>query len=138
MLGMLVTMPVILETSTDGLQLCRQWARAFDYGHVIGPVLCGATTLLHTYAALGRRTPPSEKASKTSRWQLMAGAATLGMVPFTVVAMSSTNSALFDLLAKASPDLGSVKELVSTWSWLHFVRCMFPFIGAILGVKVFL
>ncbi|KAK3315163.1 hypothetical protein B0H66DRAFT_606067 [Apodospora peruviana] len=139
MLGMLVTMPVILDTNTDGLQLCRQWARAFDYGHVIGPALCGATTLLHVYAALGSRTHPWKRTSRISRRQLAAGVTTLGMVPFTLVAMTSTNNSLFALLAQGASgvaDLASVRDLVGTWSRLHFARCVFPLVGAILGLGV--
>lgn len=138
MLGMLVAMPVILDTNTDGVQICRQWARAFDYGHVIGPALCGATTMLHVYAALGSRTHPWRKASRTSQWQLAAGIATLGMVPFTWLAMTPTNDSLFALLAEGAADLGTVRDLVGTWSRLHFTRCLFPFVGAILGLGVFL
>ncbi|SPQ25361.1 283a8dec-2c10-498f-b239-95128c8f25b0 [Thermothielavioides terrestris] len=141
MLGMFITIPVILDTQTDALQICRQWARAFHYGHVAGPGLCGATLLLHLYAAFGGRKDPGQdkaKAKAARKRQLVAGLATMGMVPYTWLTMSSTNNALFAQLAGGAADLASVRHLVGVWSWLHFVRCMFPLTGAILGLGVFL
>lgn len=64
---------------------------------------------------------------------------TLAMVPFTRVLMTPTNNALFELEKASSEtadgDLGAVRQLVVTWSWLHVTRSLFPLVGAIAGLR---
>ncbi len=52
--------------------------------------------------------------------------------------MVPTNSALFGLnegggKMTAGIALGEVQELVGRWGRLHFVRSLFPLVGAVLG-----
>lgn len=63
---------------------------------------------------------------------------TLGMVPFTWVFMSGTNSKLF-FRAEGTGEIGKdgegeVRGLVSKWSALNYVRSLFPFAGAVMGL----
>ena len=130
-----IMIPVLLDTDTASNDLLRQWARLYHYGHMYMPAVSISATGLYAYVTLRKR------ASKSTQWPLYAaaGATTIMMVPFTWIMMASTNDTLFRLgtlaLASASAvDLGTVRELVIGWAWLHVVRSVFPLVGAFLGL----
>ena len=134
----IVAIPVFLDTDTDSAQLVRHWAHLYRYGGLYMPALSVTATGLYAYAALRNR------ASDRKQWILYAaaGATTIAMVPFTLLMMAPVNNTLLRLEASASASvatvsvvgLGSVKELVVRWAWLHAIRSVFPLIGGILGL----
>ncbi|RMJ28746.1 hypothetical protein PHISP_00391 [Aspergillus sp. HF37] len=129
----LLTVPAVLETTTEPGQLLRHWRRIFLNGHVKGPAICLTTTSLYAIAAVGRYLTGDA-------WLVFAaaGLSTIGMVPFTLTLMQPTNSALFRLEGDARK--GSVaawrdvEQLVRKWNRLNAVRALFPLAGAALGM----
>ncbi|KOS19949.1 Noranthrone monooxygenase [Escovopsis weberi] len=135
-----ITVPVLLDTTAHPAQLLSQWSRLYHYGHIMMPSVAVATTGLFALLALR---------SKQRQFQLVyavAGAATIGIVPFTLLFMVATNDALFRLeklalaaqvgadVASQAVDLIFARELVVKWARLHAIRSLFPLLGGILGM----
>ncbi|KAF3762999.1 DUF1772-domain-containing protein [Cryphonectria parasitica EP155] len=129
----LITVPVLLDTDSDGPHLVSQWARMYHYGHLVMPSISVATCVLYGFITASRRS-----ARKSWRVPALAGAITVVMVPFTWVVMAPTNDRLFNLqsLSQVDPvtvDIAEVRDLVTSWWWLHGARCIFPLVGAVVG-----
>lgn len=128
----LVAVPVFLDTDTEPSQLLTQFVRLYHYGHRLMPSMAVATFLLYGFASVKKR-------ASGRPWlvQLLAGATTMIMVPFTWVVMAPTNNTLFQLddqsSVDAAVDLGRVQMYIMKWGRLHVVRSLFPLAGAILG-----
>ena len=133
-----IAIPVFLDTDTESAHLIRHWARLYRYGGLYMPGLSVAATGLYGYAALRKRASNRKKQWST---YAAAGAATIAMVPFTLLVMAPTNNTLLRLEALTSTEpapmvvgLSTVQGLVVRWAWLHAVRSVFPLVGAILGL----
>lgn len=126
-------MPVFLGSIPDGAQLTRQWLHFYRLGSRTAPPIALGTFGLYIYSALTNR-------AAGRPWQLLAaaGAATLSIVPYTLVAMLPTNNELARLERKGRAgekvDPEEARGLARRWTWLHLVRSLFPLAGALLGV----
>lgn len=129
----LLTFPAVLETTTEPRQLLRHWSRIFLNGHIKGPVICLTTASLYAVAAVARF-------STGDPWRVLAaaGLSTIGMVPFTLAVMQSTNSTLFWLDREARKGnvaaRRDVERLITKWNQLNAIRALFPLAGAALGM----
>lgn len=123
------SIPVMLGTNADAGHTAQQWALLYHYGRMYMPALCIATCGFYCAAILGTKS--------ASRKYIMAIVTTVGMIPFTWLAMSPTNTLLFGL--DESSRAGSIVEqrlvsgLAVRWAWLHVTRSIFPLVGAFLG-----
>lgn len=129
----LMTIPLFLDTNTQPAHMLRQWVCLYHYGHLLLPSMSIATLFLYAYVALGKR---ASGAPWTS--YVIAGAVTVGMIPFTLIVMVPTNNTLFELedgvkISAAVASLECVRELVTKWGRMHLVRSLFPLLGATLG-----
>lgn len=134
----LMTIPLFLDTNTQTAHMLHQWVRLYHYGHLLLPSMSVATLLLYAYVALNKRA-----SSAPWRSYAMAGAVTVGMIPFTLLVMVPTNNTLFQLddgikITAAVTSLDYVRELVTRWGRMHFVRSLFPLLGATLGFNALL
>ena len=134
----LVTVPLLLDTNTQVDHLLRQWLQLFHNGHMIMPTTSVATFFVYLYVVFNKRS-----SGRSWTGYAVAGAVTVGMIPFTLIVMVSTNNTLFALVdaindATQVTSLEYVKELVTRWSWMHVVRSLFPLFGSILGFNVLL
>jgi hypothetical protein len=68
----------------------------------------------------------------------LAGALTIGIVPFTIIAMTATNNALMQVASGATA-LGedATRSLLLKWKGLNMVRSMLPLAGAVVGLWTF-
>jgi len=130
----LLTIPVMLETTHEPAQLVQQWSCVFKNGHRKGPIISIATGLMYCYTAWSNH-------AGGAPWKVfaLAGALTMGMVPYTLITMGGTNNALLRAEAKIkSGDDGiswkDVAILVRTWNKLNAIRALFPLSGAVLGM----
>lgn len=127
--------PVFLDTNHDPGHMLRQWARLYHYGHIYLPTLSVSTCGLYGYLALTKRVANRKQWTRYT----LAAVSTISMVPMTWCFMAPTNDILFRLEASTSAaDLSVVRGLVVKWAWLHVVRSLFPFVGAILGFTALL
>jgi hypothetical protein len=135
----LMAVPVLLETTDEPTQLYRQWVTMYGHGHQVLPGLAIITAGLYARIALSLR-------STTRPWSLfvLAGLATVAIIPFTLVFMVPTNDLLFALekgtekgteKGQGSMSIMDAKELVLWWSRLHLMRSVMPLIGAVIGVS---
>jgi noranthrone monooxygenase len=129
----LVTIPVILETTNQPSKLLHRWSRIFYSGHIKGPAISIATGLIYGCAAWSKHA-----VDRPWRVFVVAGATTVGMVPYTWIIMQSTNNALFRAEAKSKEGnegtWAEAERLVVRWSWLNAVRALFPLAGAVIGL----
>ena len=129
----ILTVPVVLDTTSQPSQLAHQWVRTYHYGHRTFPPISVLTCLLYGYAAFSKH-------ADGSPWRVfaVAGAFTLSMVPFTWIFMTRTNNALFreQRQSKAGQvaSLGEVQKLVTKWNGLHTLRSLLPLTGAVFGM----
>jgi noranthrone monooxygenase len=129
----LLTIPVLLETTQQPSQLLYQWSRVYYSGHRKGPAISITTALVYGFAAWSKH-------AAGSPWRVfaVAGLLTVGMVPYTWIAMLKTNNALFSAEARTKNGhgqaWGKAESLVKTWSRLNAVRALFPLTGAIFGL----
>ncbi|KAJ5938718.1 hypothetical protein N7466_001852 [Penicillium verhagenii] len=124
----LITIPVLLDTSTQSRPLLDQFVTLYDYGHKIMPTLSVGTCALYLFIA-------SRKRALDLPWPIygLAAASTISIVPFTWIFMTPTNNALFAMHAASEPDFQEARELSVRWQWLHVIRSLFPLVGAVIG-----
>ncbi len=129
----LMTIPLFLDTNTESAHMLTQWVRLYHYGHLVLPSMAITTSLIYAYTVTSKRA-----SGKPWMMYAAAGAVTVSMIPFTLIIMASTNDLLFRLedeikVKAAVTTLDQVRELVTRWGRLHFVRSLFPLVGAMLG-----
>ena len=131
----LMTVPLFLDTNTQSAHMLHQWVRLYHYGHLLSPSMAIATFLIYGYMVARKR-------ASGEPWIIyaVAGAATVSMIPFTLIVMVPTNNTLFRLddeikVRAAVTTLEHVQELVTRWGRLHFFRSLFPLLGAVLGLS---
>lgn len=129
----LMAIPLFLDTNTQSAHMLTQWVRLYHYGHLLLPSMSIGTFLLYGYTVIGKR-------ASGQPWLIyaVAGAVTVAMIPFTLIVMVPTNNTLFrledEIKTKATiTTLNEVQVLVTRWGRMHFVRSLFPLIGAVLG-----
>ena len=128
-----LTVPVLMETTTQVSQIVHQWVRVYHYGHMFYPFLAVTTCLLYGYLAYVKHA-----ARKPWRVFAVAGVTTLSMVPYTWIFMVPTNNALFrsHALSQAGQvaSWGETQELLIRWNGLHCARSLLPLAGAVIGL----
>ena len=129
----LTTIPLFLDTNTQSAHMLTQWVRLYHYGHLLLPSMAIATFLMYAYTV-------NAKWASGNKWVTCAaaGVVTVSMIPFTLIVMAPTNSTLFRLekeikVEAAVATLDQVQALVTRWGRMHFVRSLFPLVGAVLG-----
>ncbi|KAI0403084.1 hypothetical protein F4802DRAFT_572999 [Xylaria palmicola] len=128
----ILDVPVLLEVKAQTSDIVDHWCRIYEYGSRLYPFLSIAICLLYGFALLGGGKPQRY-------WGTFLGAATitLAMVPYTWIFMMPTNNKLFQAQALHRSGVMTSSEeiqaLILTWQKLHFVRSLFPLVGALLG-----
>lgn len=110
------------------------WSVLFDRGLAIIPRLAAGSALLFAYAAYSTYGVPSARDGTADTWKgyVVAGAFAVSMVPYTFLAMHTTNMALKEA-ARGVPGI-NVTELVGKWTGLNLFRCLLPLGGALTGL----
>lgn len=101
------------------------------------PVAAGVTAAFLYLAWSVRSASPLSRKTPLSRTGLFSAAAalTLGIVPFTFVAMSTTNDRLLE--RSESLKVGSEEEMVGLieyWTSLNQIRGLLPLLGGLCGI----
>ena len=118
--------------------IAKQWQRMYELGKAQNPPVAAAVTVSFGYLAwcvrpgssLFRRTPLSRTALFST-----AALLTVGIIPFTIIFMSSTNGVLIQkasVTSESSPE--ETLELVRTWTTLNQLRGFLPLAGACCGL----
>ncbi|GIJ90427.1 hypothetical protein Asppvi_009381 [Aspergillus pseudoviridinutans] len=129
------------ETNIPLTATAKQWRGLYEAGKAQNPPVAALTAAAFVYLALSSRSAaPLFRAVPCSRAGLYTTAAilTIGIVPFTIVAMSKTNDAL---LKVAGSDGGSsvasdaeIEGLLHDWVSLNRVRSFLPLLGSLTAI----
>ncbi|KAJ5176285.1 DUF1772-domain-containing protein [Penicillium canariense] len=126
------------EDNVPSATLAKQWRNMYENGKTQNPPIAAAVAASFFYLAWSVRTgAPLFKNTAYSRTALFSAAAilTLGIVPFTVAAMSRTNN---QLLEKAQSNSGvsdaETPILIQRWTTLNGIRGYLPLAGAAVGL----
>lgn len=147
------TIPARQVPGTPVAHLTHQWLDVYERGKRLFPPLAIVASVANGYLAWALRDTPAPDAVGCS-WTgiyLTAVITTLGMVPWTLTVMKSTNGRLRahatrddaalsegtksmvvseQEKAKRAREDGDVSALLSKWAELNLYRAAFPFLGA--------
>lgn len=75
---------------------------------------------------------------RTTQLYGLAAALAIGIVPFTIIFMSSTNNKLFGEAAQRGKGISAYDDgfavLIERWKTLNFVRSLLPLLGGIVSL----
>ncbi|KAJ6108087.1 DUF1772-domain-containing protein [Penicillium sp. IBT 18751x] len=137
-----ISTPALVKSYREGnipsSTIAKQWRGLYELGKAQNPPIAAAVTLSFGYLAwCVRPGSPLFRQTPMSRTALFSTAAilTVGIIPFTVIFMSSTNDAL---IRKASVTSEAFEEdtieSVMTWTTLNQLRGFLPLAGACCGL----
>ncbi|KAL2436722.1 hypothetical protein ABEF95_013508 [Exophiala dermatitidis] len=133
------------DDNTPSTTLAKQWSYIYNRGKVQNPPVAAMTAGAFFYLAWSARTTAPQ--SQLPLLYGSAAAATLGIVPFTLLLMNSTNSKLIRHTAASSKELSpgaqqskdeEIVRLLGTWTTLNAIRGLFPLVGAVIGLVAIL
>ena len=137
-----IVTPALIKSHKDdqppsGL-LAKQWRNLYENGKSRNPPVAATVTAAFLYLAWSVRSGSSlSRKTPLSRSGLFSAAAalTLGIVPFTFVAMTNTNNSLLE----RSETLKVVSEeetvdLIEHWTNLNQIRGLLPLLGGLCGI----
>ncbi|KAL3479612.1 hypothetical protein BJX99DRAFT_255337 [Aspergillus californicus] len=123
------------ETNLPLNAIAKQWREIYETGKRQNPLVAMATATAFAYLAVS-----SHSSSPLLRTGLYTSAAllTLGIVPFTVVAMGNTNHSLMRIceLGGQNPVGGDarVEGYLQDWVALNMVRSLFPLAASLTAI----
>lgn len=128
--------------------LAQQWQTLYNAGKAQNPPIAAVTASSFLYLAWAARSQGAAvysqlagKSSNTGVFYCGAALLTLGIVPWTLVAMMSTNHRLESIAGSGDGTGASVSDeefdgLVKKWQGLNLIRGLFPLAGGLLGLVV--
>ncbi|KAJ9483998.1 hypothetical protein VN97_g9389 [Penicillium thymicola] len=137
--------PALLRArSEDRLPIAnvvKLWRNFYESGKSQNPPIAVLTASAFFYLAWSTRSGVSllrQVARNTTTLYGTAAILILGIMPYTITAMSSTNNALLAKAELASEPTAQVsmeiEELVSKWISLNVFRSLLPLAGGLLGI----
>ncbi|KAL4937042.1 hypothetical protein BDV06DRAFT_203768 [Aspergillus oleicola] len=122
--------------------IAKQWRDMYNTGKAQNPPIALLTASAFGYLAWtahsGKSAALDVLSPKNATWLYSAAAVvTVAIVPWTLMAMGSVNSALSGVAegvgANAEKRGDEVDELLNRWKVLNGIRGVMPFVGAVLG-----
>lgn len=112
--------------------MAKLWEALYVRGRAQMPRFAALSLLGYSYLAYDRY-------ARGERWGpfALAGALTIGIVPFTLLVMMPTNNALLGVASGTGGQVLSedaVRSLLLRWKNLNLMRSMFPLAGSLLGL----
>ncbi|PGH35013.1 hypothetical protein GX50_02147 [[Emmonsia] crescens] len=132
------------ETNLAPSTLAKIWKNIYHLGSIQNPPIALSTAAAFFYLSWSVRSGTilfRETAENTAALYCAAGVLTLAIVPFTIVAMTKTNSALMEKakLVESEPTVKAgareqTEHLIRQWIGLNGVRSLFPLAGVLVGM----
>lgn len=119
--------------------LAQQWQTLYNAGKAQNPPIAAITASSFFYLAWVARSQGAAVYSNTGLFYCGAALLTLGIIPWTLVAMTSTNHRLASIAGTGHGLRASDEEfdgLMKNWQVCNFIRGLFPLAGGILGLVV--
>ncbi|KAL3429253.1 hypothetical protein BDV09DRAFT_203143 [Aspergillus tetrazonus] len=126
--------------------LAKQWSELYARGKAQNPPIAAATAAAFAYLAWsvhsGRSAALQVLAPANASYLYSAAAAlTVGIVPWTLFAMTKTNDALHErakeVFVVTEKTADEVKELLAKWKVLNAIRGLLPLVGGLVGFLAF-
>ncbi|KAL4986264.1 hypothetical protein BDW68DRAFT_131156 [Aspergillus falconensis] len=126
--------------------LAKQWSELYARGKAQNPPIAAITAAAFAYLAWsvhsGKSATLEVLAPRNAVYLYSAAAAlTVGIVPWTLIAMVKTNNALHERAKEAfvvTEKTGDeVKQLLARWKVLNAIRGVLPLIGGLVGFLAF-
>ncbi|KAJ6012660.1 hypothetical protein N7522_003015 [Penicillium canescens] len=121
--------------------LAKQWRRMFEAGKTQNPPIAAVTSSAFLYLAWCVRAGSPMVVGAVPRHSALycsAAALTLGIVPYTIIAMGKTNGKLLEkseLDPRVTEKAGAeIDELVRSWISLNGFRSLLPLAGGFFGI----
>ncbi|KAJ5678877.1 hypothetical protein N7462_007121 [Penicillium macrosclerotiorum] len=150
------TIPVREVPGTPVAHLTHQWLDVYERGKQTYPLIALGASLANGYLAWALRdvTDPAGIDQSWTSFYVTAIAVTLGIVPWTLTVMKSTNDRLqahatrddaaraegaaqmvfsAEEKARRAQQDEEVPDLLQKWARLNLYRAVFPFIGAVIS-----
>ncbi|KAK9319770.1 DUF1772-domain-containing protein [Lipomyces orientalis] len=132
----LISIPGLLRSQTEDSVptsiLSKQWKYSFDAGKSQNPPIAVATATSFLYLAWSLR------GRNGVALYFTAAILTVGVVPFTLIAMNHTNNSLIAMAEQKKDASGSVKPneepvevLLKEWRFLNGIRSLLPLLGGV-------
>lgn len=132
----------IKEDNLPAAHAVKLWRNNYEAGFALAPPTALATAASLAFCAWTTRNLPA-LGLRNGRLFWVAAALTVGIVPYTLILMKSTNDKLHRFAKKAEKEelstyeIGESEQLLKRWGTLNAVRSLLPLTGAILaGVVV--
>ncbi len=126
-----LSVPGLLAAQIPSRTLAIQWQAIYDRGKVAAPGIAILSLLGYVYLAYSHYHEGRE-------WRGFAVAAllTIGIAPFTLIAMAPTNNTLIGVANGAITSVGdeAARQLVEKWGGLNLTRSLLPLAGSIVGL----
>ncbi|KAL2825351.1 hypothetical protein BDW59DRAFT_146448 [Aspergillus cavernicola] len=129
------------ETNLPLTVLAKQWRKMYETGRRQNPPIALVTAAAFVYLAMSSpSSPPLFRAVPFSRVGLYISAAvlTLGIVPFTAIAMGNTNNTLIKVSESrgegAAVADAEVEGLLLDWVAMNRIRSLFPLVASLIGI----
>lgn len=140
----LISIPALqrsaLEDGVSALTLAKQWRQNFEAGKAQNPPVAAVIASAFAYLAWSARSGRAFHKffpRNATIWYSTAAVLTLGIVPYTILAMTKTNNALIQA-SNAKPgekvDDLEARALTSKWIQLNAVRSCLPLAGGIVAL----
>ncbi|KIW31000.1 uncharacterized protein PV07_02685 [Cladophialophora immunda] len=148
-LSLMATPALRRSTAEDGVSasaVSRQWRYIYEAGKAQNPPIAVITAAAYLYLAWSARRVVASL-GPLSLYYGSAAVLTLGIVPFTLIAMSATNNKLIrhsDAASKGPstplqpPGDEEVEGLIAKWTTLNGIRSLLPLAGGVLGAVAML
>ena len=135
-LSLMATPALTTQQSRDNVSsstLARQWQTIFSTGKAQNPPVAAVAAASFSYLAWTLRSVPGNRA-----WLYGTAAVfTIGIAPWTILAMTPTNEKLIKKAegkVDVKGDEEEVRMLLKRWSSLNGIRSLLPLAGAALGL----
>lgn len=130
------------EDGTPLITTLRHYRNMYENGKAQNPPIAALTASAFAYLAYAVHNGVSVSALTTRESAVLYAASavlTLGIVPWTLVAMAGTNKALLDraeagVVVEKEDEKQEVLKGLEKWIVLNGVRSLFPLVGAVVGV----
>lgn len=124
----MLTIPVSLDSSPTNDSALEKWKNIYLRGRIQGPAIATVAGLAHASVAYAKW-----NAKQEFTYNALAAAATIGIVPYTWIVMTWTNSKLMNA-ANTGEGKENARKWIITWARLNVLRGLLPLAGGILSL----
>lgn len=123
------------ENDVQAQKAAKQWKQAFESGKSQNPPVAISASAAFIYLAWQSNSSIQQVANMKLQLYTAAALLTIGIIPFTLIFMNTTNRKLSIFAQEATRSVptdklsSKVKKLLAEWQLLNGIRSMLPLLG---------